>query len=95
MLKENELNVNIDWSALRPQILPVAVSWHPYPKLKPLYPTHYLVTLKPKDWQLEALVSIAWWDGKKFSKEYGQSDYIVVAFQSLPAPYLIEMEVEE
>lgn len=89
------MSVNINWDAIVPQPIPLAFAWHPYPKWKPLFPAHYLVTLQPKDYQEEAIVAISWWCGDKFSKEYGQDQFIVTAFQSLPAPYLFAKAAEE
>lgn len=86
------MNTTIDFKNMEPQVLALFMRWRRYPKWKPVIPGYYLVTLKPCDWQEEAFVAIAWWNGKKFSKEYVESDYIAVAFMPLPAPYLIELD---
>lgn len=89
------MSVTIDFDALIPKPPVLGLLWTPYPKWKPFFPTHYLVTLQPKNYQEEAFVAISWWDGHKFSKEYGQDQYIVSAFQSLPPPYLFAKSAEE
>lgn len=86
------MNTTIDFKKMESQVLAQFMRWRRYPEWNPVIPGDYLVTLKPWDWQEEAIVAIAWWDGKKFSKEYVKSDYSVVAFMPLPAPYLIELD---
>lgn len=89
------MNTMIDFKDIEPQVLGYFFRWKRYPKSEPVIPGNYLITLKPKNWQEEAFVAISWWDGKKFLKEYVDSDYIVVAFMPLPGPYLIEFELFE